>query len=307
VSFGDRMLQNALPLESDLPAERSALPARAILGLDRAEIAWRALEERFVVSPYQRFDWVKAYARSHAAADSDIVLVPIESRGATVAAMPLLIARRLGLTVAQMPSSEIGNTDLLMIDPARAGEVTVEAVRRALIAASPEIGRLDLVLLRNQPARWQGVANPLLAFPHQEAPDSFYLSESRPGTERLSSKRLRNLQRGRRRLEELLGPVVLRRATTTAEIERYHAAFLEQRGERFRQQGIRNIFAEDRFRSFFREGVTASLDSERPALALHALTAGDTIVAKPVSAPMPVRIIPNISTRSAMARRRASA
>lgn len=240
---------------------------------------WRTLEERFAISPYQRFDWVKVYAMSHAVADSDIALVPIESGGHTVAAIPLHITRRFGLNVAQMPSSEIGNTDFVMIDPQRAGEVTADAVRSALNSASFAIGRLDLVLLRNQPARWEGTANPLLAFPHQEAPDFFYLSDSKPGTERLTSKRLRNLQRGRRRLEELLGPVVLRQATTSAEIERYHAAFLEQRGERFRQQGIRNIFAEDRFRALFRDGVTASLSSDRPALALHALTAGDTIVA----------------------------
>ncbi len=250
-----------------------------IVGLGRAESTWRALEERFVASPYQRFDWVQAYAGSHGVADSDIALVLIAGDGETVAAMPLQITRRFGLTVAQMPSSEIGNTDFLMIDPARAGEATAEAVRSALNSASLAIGRLDLVLLRNQPARWEGIANPLLAFPYQEAPDVFYLSESRPGTERLSSKRLRNLQRGRRRLEELLGPVMLKRATTGAEIERYHAAFLEQRGERFRQQGIRNIFAEERFRSLFRDGATASLASERPALALHALMAGDTIVA----------------------------
>lgn len=271
------MSQNVAPLKSH---SHLAKPSPAVVvGLSRAEALWRALEERFVVSPYQRFDWVKAYAGSHAVADADLMLVPIESAGTIIAALPLLMTRRFGLVIAQMPSSDIGNTDFLMIDPARAGEVKAAAIRTALDAASHVIGRLDLVLLRNQPKRLGGISNPLLDFPHQEAPDFLYLSEARPGTERLSSKRLRNLQRGRRRLEELLGPVRLRRARTVEEAEHYHAAFLEQRGQRFRQQGIRNVFAEDRFRSLFRDGVTASLASERPALGLHALMAGDTIVA----------------------------
>jgi hypothetical protein len=81
------MLQNALPLESDLPAERSALPARAILGLDRAEIAWRALEERFVVSPLSAFRLGEGLCAVACGCRFGHRARAIESRGATVAAM----------------------------------------------------------------------------------------------------------------------------------------------------------------------------------------------------------------------------
>jgi hypothetical protein len=125
-----------------------------------------------------------------------------------------------------MPSSEIGNTDLLMIDPARAGEVTVEAVRRALIAASPEIGRLDLVLLRNQPARWQGVANPLLASRTRKhrIPSICRKAGRAPSGFRPSACATCSADGAGSR--NCWVRSFLRRATTTAEIERYHAAFL---------------------------------------------------------------------------------
>jgi CelD/BcsL family acetyltransferase involved in cellulose biosynthesis len=58
-----------------------------------------------------------------------------------------------------------------------------------------------------------------------------------------------------------------------------HRVFLEQRGARFAQMGIANIFGEPEFVRFFREGAIASLGSERPALVFHALHAGDDIVA----------------------------
>src|SRR5690606_23796622 len=113
----------------------------------------------------------------------------------------------------------------------------------------------------DQPATWQGIANPLLAIPHQPGPDHFYCGPL--GTDRLSANRIRNIMRGRRRLAETMGPVRLAKATTPEEIDLYHAAFLRQRDVRFAAMGVSNVFGEEWFIRFFRQAARRSLGMER--------------------------------------------
>ena len=71
----------------------------------------------------------------------------------------------------------------------------------------------------------------------------------------------------------------LRRVTDSAELQKVHAEFLKQRGERFEQMGIANVFAEPYFQRFFKSLATAGFGQPRPALCFHALYSGDEIVA----------------------------
>src|SRR5690606_13603301 len=125
---------------------------------------------------------------------------------------------------------------------------------------------------------WGGLDNPLLTLPHQPGPDHFYFGarDAAKGFDRFDDKRVANLLRRKRKLAETLGPVVLRAATTVAEIDAIHAAFLQQRADRFAQMGIANIFGEPHFVQFMRDGAIEALGQARPAFIFHALYAGDT-------------------------------
>ena len=77
----------------------------------------------------------------------------------------------------------------------------------------------------------------------------------------------------------MLGAVRLVRVPTAALLDRVHAAFLEQRGARFDQMGVDNIFAEPPFPQFFPRPGGEGFWQRTTCLCLHALYAGDEIVA----------------------------
>ena len=240
------------------PSVRSGAEAR--LGatvfetLDAAGPVWRDLEARAVFTPYQHFDWIAAWHEA-GGTSGRLAVVVIEADGRAVALLPLEIGRRLGLRRATLIGAEMGNADWMVLDPGAAPLLTRERIAGLLAEAGRAVGGIDLVSLYDQPAQWGGVANPLLAFPHQAGPDHFHFGslDGRPSFDRFDDKRLANLNRRKRKLAEMLGPVELRAATTVEEIDRMHHAFLEQRAARFAQMGVANIFSEPRFVRFMRE------------------------------------------------------
>jgi CelD/BcsL family acetyltransferase involved in cellulose biosynthesis len=174
----------------------------------------------------------------------------------------------------------MGNADLMVVRP-DAGALLTRQVLEGFFAEARKDAGIDYIALFNQPESWAGIENPLLQFQHRPGPNNLYLgSVNDTGAfERFDEKRLSNLLRRRRKLADAHGTVVLRTATTPEEIALYHGTFLEQRAARFAQMGIANVFAEPHFVRFFRDAALASLGAERPAMIIHALHAGDAIVA----------------------------
>ena len=259
-----------------ISAPDAVLSFTVMTSMEAAEPIWRRLETEAVLTPYQRYDWIRQVLASRGQRPQ-LAIIIIEQHGAPVALLPLEVERWMGIRRATIVGSDIGNADWMIVAPQAANSLTPKAILRALNAASDAVDGIDLITLRALPESWEGVANPLLAFPHQPTPEHFYFAPL--AAKRLTSKRLSNFERARRRLAESYGPVRLRRASTPGEIDLIHAEFLRQRGNRFAQMGVRNIFAEPRFRRFFRDAARDGLVHKRPVLALHALYAGDTIVA----------------------------
>jgi CelD/BcsL family acetyltransferase involved in cellulose biosynthesis len=243
--------------------------------LEAAEPAWRQLEKSAILTPYQRYDWIAAFAAAQQA-DADFAVTVAYSGDRPVALLPLWVRSRRGLRIAEFIGTRNNNADWMIVDPDVSGQFGRPQLE-ALLAEVRSTAGADLFVARNQPAEWSGLANPLLAFPHQPAPDHLYVGPL--GTDRLSANRMRNIMRGQRRLTETIGPVRLLHAATIEEIDAYHAAFLRQRGARFAEMGVDNIFAEDWFVRFFKSAARRSLGMQRPVLRLHALFAGDDILA----------------------------
>jgi CelD/BcsL family acetyltransferase involved in cellulose biosynthesis len=274
---GDATSADEAAMRHDAEEEAAAaeLRVRVFDSIEAAAEPWLALEATGILTPYQRYGWVKTLAEARGLPGRTAIAI-VEHSTRPVALFPFVVRRRFGVRTAEIIGADIGNTDWLVMERSLAPRLTPDALRRLF----GEIGGVDMVSLVNQPESWLGVANPMLAFPHQAAPDHFYFGPiGGGGVEQLSSKRIRNIQRGRRRLEEMMGQVTLRRAETPDEIDKVHRTFLEQRGARFTEMGVKNIFAEDWFVRFFRNAAEASLGAERPIARFHALYAGDEIVA----------------------------
>jgi CelD/BcsL family acetyltransferase involved in cellulose biosynthesis len=110
-------------------AERLAgetLTAEVISGLAGAERIWREAETNAISSsPYQRFDWVQAFADT-VSPGADFRLAAIrDQRGAPVLLLPLLLERRAGLRIATGIGGKHANFYLPFMAPrARPGSIS---------------------------------------------------------------------------------------------------------------------------------------------------------------------------------------
>ena len=250
--------------------------------LAAAEADWRFIEDHGVLTPYQRFDWVRCLIASGAETPEGLAIATIRRDDRPVALLPLVVERRWGLALGRMLGAPHSNSDWLALLPGFTPDpATLHALFGRIAQAA---GGIDLLSFSNQPAQWAGRTNPVLALDKAPAASNLYAATIGPVPapyidHRLTNKRRSNIKRGARRLEELHGPLRLVRVADSATLDKVHRIFLDQRGERFTEMGVRNIFAEPAFVSFFRQLTIESFGQRRPAMCLHALYAGDTVVA----------------------------
>jgi len=271
----------------DQAAAGTRLTARLYDRIEDAEDGWRAVEAAAILTPYQRYDWIKAVLAAGLDTAPRVAIAVVYSSECPVGVLPLAVERHFGVTQARLIGTSIANGDWFPCKSAVAKSLTADRVMVLLREVGAAAGGIDFLRFYNQPANWQGVANPLLALASSPAPNNLYSveipSSARPYIDHnLSAKRRGNIKRGVRRLEESFGRVALRRADTADELDRQHQAFLAQRAERFAEMGVENIFADREFVCFFRTLAAAGFGQDRPALAFHALYAGDQIVATSV-------------------------
>jgi len=252
--------------------------------IEDAERDWRAIEAVAVLTPYQRYDWISAVLAAGLDAAQRVAIAVVHSGERPIGVLPLAIERHFGVMQARLIGTSIANGDWFPCEPAIAASLTPGQTMALLRDIAKAAGGIDLVRFYNQPARWQGVPNPLLRLPSSPAPNNLYAADiansARPYIDHnISAKRRSNIKRGMRRLEESFGKVTLRRAETADELGRQHQAFLAQRAERFAEMGIENIFAGRDFVCFFRTLAAAGFGDDRPALVFHALYAGEQIIA----------------------------
>lgn len=251
--------------------------------LDAAAPAWRRLEARGVSTPYQRLDWMATYLAAFAPAGRVQVLL-LSHNGAPAALFPFHIVNRFGVRIAQTIGMPISNGDAPVFDPGFSDRLGVEALRAAFRRLPA-----DLVNFHCVAPRIGGRDNPLLGFAHAPAPDHFYFNELAPGDipyieQALPHKRRTNIRRSQRRLSEGFGEVRLKAAQSEQEVRDLLAIFLDQRGRRFAAMGVENVFARAEFRAFFERLAIESLSQPRPALRIHALYAGERVIATSLGA-----------------------
>ena len=141
----------------------------------------------------------------------------------------------------------------------------------------------DAFVLTNQPMSWEDVANPFALLRHQGSPSECHSATLNADSEqfvnsRLSADARKKLRKKRKKLAEI-GPISHIVASNREEVTRIVDAFFAQKLERFRQKHIASEFEAPETRQFILRACLDGIATGEPAIELHALTAGERIVA----------------------------
>jgi CelD/BcsL family acetyltransferase involved in cellulose biosynthesis len=240
------------------------------------EADWKDLQDRAAVSPYQRFDLADAWVRNAAPGaglEARIGAVR-DATGRIVMILPFGLIRRLGATVGVYLGGSHFNLNMPLVDPElRLGPSVAASILDQYCAATGA----DLLLLSNQPKHWKMTSHPFLCLPHYDAPDDVRLITIEDGdfeaylANQLTRKMRSELRRKTIKFEEA-GVVGAVRASTTEEVERSLAAFIEQKAKRLASQGVDDPFAVPGVKDFLRDAALSGL-AGTGGMEMHAVEA----------------------------------
>lgn len=251
--------------------------AEILPDLAAAEALWRGLDAApgRLGTPYQRFDWVSAYARSGASDGAIRVAVVRDAGGHPRLLLPLEIARVRGLTVARGCGATHANFHLPLFASREAAAIGAEDLVHALVLAGRAAG-IDVYDLAQQPRSWEGAINPLALRGEPAASDAYGMMLGPDADATLkrafSADARKKLRSKEKRLTEALGPLAYRRAGTPEEARAILAAFHEQKAARFAAMGIADPYAPPPIRDF----LARAAEGDDPTIELHALVSQES-------------------------------
>lgn len=272
----------ATPLPTPAAASSFATP-HVFDDLAGVEPLWRTLEAEGVGSPYQRFDWVRAYVESLAAHErfEPRIIVIRDAADRPILLLPFAVRQRRGLRTASIIGGKQANHHLPILAP-HAPAPSADAFMALLIALGRQLG-IDAYDFVNLPRIWRGRPNPLALPSAEPNPSNAYGltlgSNAEDTLKRALGKDARKKLRQKERYLAALGPVAHRIARSPAEVDRILDAYFAQKAARFRAKGLPADIERGPMRAFIRQGCLAGLEAGRPAIELHALEAGDRIAA----------------------------
>lgn len=249
-------------------------------GVAEAAADWSELEAVAPASAYQTLGflgpWYDAFRAGEAA--SPMIVAAYDAADRPLLLAPLVVRRRGPLRVAFYAGGRHSNLNMPL---ARPGFAPDAASARALLsaAAARASARPNLFVLLNQPRAYAGAPNPF-AFAGRPSPSHAYGATIGADAEaffkRVDSKSTRAKMKSKAaKLSAELGALRCERATTPARAKEILSAFVDQKTVRFTAKNIDAGFADPATRAFLDALATA----DPPALHLHALLAGERIVA----------------------------
>ncbi len=275
-----------------LPALKSAVnpavraPVEVLTQFGKVELLWREMvQQGAICSRYQHYSWMSGWwdhIGSISRASPHVTVLRDEA-GKPILLLPLVRQKVGPLQVGFFMGGKHTNFNLPVWRPENLKQPA--AALNALLNGLRHNGpRLDLLVLLNQPATWQGVANPMLQAPHRASAGRAYTGELQSDFEALLKERMGANSRKKLRQKErqlaALGPVAFQRARTPAEIDRVLAAFFQQKAARMREQGLSNAFDAPGVKEFTRAAAhEIDPDTGEPVIELYAASVGDTIIA----------------------------
>ena len=248
-----------------------------------AAAAWAELEAIAPVSIYQTRRWLEPWLAHVGAAQGarPLLVAAFDEAGRAVAFLPLCTSRCGSETAAAFAGGKDANFNLPLLRPGVAldGDDCRLLLREARRASRH---KPDLFFLANQPAAWEGVANPFAQLPRQASASFGWKTALLPDGEDLLRRKLskdgrKKLARKERRLAEI-GPLRYFQAAGEAEIAAVVVAFLLQKVARLHAMGVTGVFESAAERSFLLAAAAPGAEAGA-AMEWHALSAGGRIVA----------------------------
>jgi CelD/BcsL family acetyltransferase involved in cellulose biosynthesis len=270
-----------LPWRAGVSRARAQLVLTVVDDLAEIEVPWRRLEADGITTPFQTFAWVRAYAKTLAAAHGRTLraVVAGDGTGEVCFIAPLEMRSRLGARVATLPGGAHANVQMPLLS--RAGSrLPPGEVRRALVSGTKSMQGVDAIHMSSQPTAWSGHPNPFAA-EAMASGERLHSIDLDPDPEEtlnrvVGSGSRKKLRQKRRRLEAL-GPVTYRQAGTAEAVDAVLEAFFAQKAQRMRALGIPNPFV-GATRDFLRDAARVG-ERGRPAVDLHALMLDSRIIA----------------------------
>jgi CelD/BcsL family acetyltransferase involved in cellulose biosynthesis len=248
--------------------------------LDGVETVWRRFETVVAATPYQRFDWVRAFVAGSCNPDLRIVVVAGEEVDKPLMILPLMVERRLGLSIGSIVGGKQANYRMPLLSPAACA--MDPAALRALVTQIGRELKLDALALSDMPRSWGGFANPLAegGLPSPSFGWKLGLEATEEATlTRILGKDARKKLRQKERWLAQIGEVSYDRPCGPTETARALDAFFAQKSARFGEMGIIDPFAGDASREFLRRAALPAAPGSNPALELHILSIGERIAA----------------------------
>jgi CelD/BcsL family acetyltransferase involved in cellulose biosynthesis len=283
---------NTLPQPVGLPVLKSAVnpavraPVEVLTQIGKVEPLWRELvQQGAICSRYQHYSWMSGWwdhIGSISKASPHVTVLRDET-GKPILLLPLVRKQVGPLQVGFFMGGKHTNFNLPIW---RTGHLKqpgpgLKVLLNGLRHNGP---RLDLLVLLNQPATWQGVANPMLQAPHRASASRAYAGDLQSDFEALLKERMGSNSRKKLRQKErqlgALGPVAFQRARTPTEIDLVLGAFFQQKGDRMRERGLSNAFDAPGVKEFTAAAAhTIDPDTGEPVIELYAALVGDTVIA----------------------------
>jgi CelD/BcsL family acetyltransferase involved in cellulose biosynthesis len=253
--------------------------------LEDADHAWRTLERHGAISsPYQRREWVGLWHRHviPTAAAAPLIAIGYDEHGAPLFLWPLA-SRRIGfLTAATFIGGKHATLNLPVWRVDYAQGLSADELNQILDRVAGKVPGIDLLLLLNQPAEWNGLRNPFVLLPHRRAADDNFRLTLSAGPDPIAANISQGTRRRLRKKENQLAKLPgyrYARAATTADVERFLGAFFAQKAAHLAELGRSNAFARPDIQAFVRAACHHGLDEGSPLIELHALEADGEVLA----------------------------
>ncbi|HUI94109.1 MAG TPA: GNAT family N-acetyltransferase [Xanthobacteraceae bacterium] len=275
-------------------AEVAAAPASRDVGIARIDIfddiaaaapAWDRLADGAIATPFGRRDWIELWQRhiGERSGTRPLIAVARDARDEPLFLLPLAARIHRLFTVAHYFGGRHSQLNMGLWRPDVAAALTAADLAGAF-ATIAQRGDVDLFLLLNQPATWDGRRNPLALLAHQPSPDDVFRVDfaGERGDDVIKS-RLKPALRGilkskEKKLAKLAGYRYFR-AASADEAERLLAAFLIQKAAHLKAQGVRNAFAAAGVADFLRAATVDALAAGAPVIELHAIEGDGEVLA----------------------------
>jgi CelD/BcsL family acetyltransferase involved in cellulose biosynthesis len=252
-----------------------------VADLGEAETIWRGLEGQFS-TPYQRFDFLGPWQRQVGARESlsPFIVIAYDAERRPLSLLPLALRRKYGVRTACFMGGKHATFNMALWDRDFAAGAA-EADLRALLGGIRERAAADVLVLAQQPRRWQDLPNPMALLPKQPSVNDCPVLTMAPGAapSALISNSFRRRLKGKERKLQALAGYRYHTATSDAEIKRLLDWFFTVKPPRMEEQKLPNVFADPGIEEFIRDACMTGLAGGGRAIDIHALECDAEMIA----------------------------